>query len=210
MLVYTYGMGDSFYKPKRPRYKAPTALVFTTATAVDRGRVGSTLSKQAEAGRLVRVGQGIYARSDAEMPSWLDALLVAAKASEAVFSGATALHLHGLLRWVPPAVSISQTRGTARPTAPFVPVHVRWMEQSDLKTDTLPLQRDQFCLLVSSPGRAVAELFADRFGVGLAVCSRVVSDLAAAGELDTPEVLRHAERLRCLTEMRALLGSVCG
>lgn len=203
-------MGHSYYKPKRPRHVPPTGIVFTAATAVAGKREGSTLSKQAAKGQLVRVGQGIYCLADVMPPSWLDALVVAVKAPSAVLSGPTALHLQGLLRWAPPAVFVSQVRGTAPPKAPYVPVRVRWVDDDVLSTDTQRLERNDVWVRVANPGRAAAELFADRHAIGLAMSAGVITDLCAAGVLDLRETLRHAHRLHCATEMKALLGSVYG
>jgi hypothetical protein len=175
-----------------------------------RGRGGSTLSKQVRGGGLVRLGQGIYARSELVPPSWLDALVVAVKCSDVVLSGATALHLRGLLRWVPPAVFISQERGAAPPTAPYVPVRVRSVDRDVLQDDTQLKEYSGVWARTSSPGRAAAELFADRHAIGVAACVSVIVELCADGVLDSAEVLRHAQRLHCLTGMKTLLGVACG
>lgn len=184
--------------------------MFTAAAAVANGREGSTLSKQAAKGGLVRLGQGIYALPDVVPPSWLDALVVAVKAPNAVLSGPTALHLHGLLRWAPPAVFVSQGRGTAPPTAPYVPVRVRWVDLDVLSADTQQFERDDVLVRVANPGRAAAELFADRYAIGLAICASVITDLCAARVLDLVETMMHAQRLHCANEMKALLGAACG
>jgi predicted transcriptional regulator of viral defense system len=172
--------------------------------------MGSTLSKQAAQGTLVRLGQGIYSRSELVPPSWIDALVVAVKAPEAVFSGATALHLHGLLRWVPPAVFVSQERGAAPPTAPYVPVRVRWVDSDALKEDTKLSEFNDISVRTSNPGRAAAELLADRYAIGLAMCASVILELCGDKVLDIGEALKHAHRLRCATEMETLLGAACG
>jgi hypothetical protein len=202
-------MSRSHYRTKRPRYEPPREAVFTAGAAVARGRVGSTLSKQASQGKLVRLGQGIYARAELVPPSWVDALVVAVKAPEAVFSGATALHLRGLLRWVPPAVFVSQERGAAPPTAPYVPVRVRSVDGGSLKEDTKQSRCSGTWVRTSNPGRAAAELFADRHAIGLAMCASVIRELCDDGVLDVGEALRHAQRLRCAAELATLLGAAC-
>ena len=127
-----------------------------------------------------------------------------------VLSGATALHLRGLLRWVPPAVFISQERGAAPPTAPYVPVRVRSVDRDVLQGDTQLKEYSGVWARTSNPGRAAAELFADRHAIGVAACVSVIVELCADGVLDSAEVLKHARRLHCLTEMKALLGVACG
>ncbi len=203
-------MGHSYYQLKRQRYQPPREAVFTTGAAVGNGRAGSTLSKQVQQGKLVRLGQGIYARSELVPPSWVDALVVAVKAPEVVFSRATALHLRGLLRWVPPAVFVSQERGVAPPTAPYVPTRVRWVDSDLLRIDTKQDQFSDIWMRLSNPGRAAAELFADRHVIGVAMCTRLILELCEDGVLDVGEALTHAHRLRCAAELATLLGAASG
>jgi hypothetical protein len=84
------------------------------------------------------------------------------------------------------------------------------VDRDVLQDDTKLREYSAVWVRTSNPGRAAAELFADRYAIGVAACASVILELCADGVLDLAEVLKHARRLHCLTEMKALLGVACG
>ena len=145
----------------------------------------SLLNRLAEAGRLERVGNGVYALPHGENASiHRSIVLVAAAAPKGVVCLLTALAFHGIGTQSPPAVWVAIATHGFYPRAGSVPLEVVQMTPRLLDLGAEEHTLEGVAVRITSPVKTVVDCFRYR--------SRVGTDVAT-------EALREAMRERRFT-----------
>jgi predicted transcriptional regulator of viral defense system len=120
------------------------------------------LTRLTAAGKLERVGHGLYRLPEASISEHDSLQIVARKNAEAVFCLLTALQFHSLTSQLPRQVWIMMQRGSHAPRLDYPPIRMIQVSDKLLRTGVEVHQRGGVALKVYSVTRTVVDCFKHR------------------------------------------------
>lgn len=163
------------------------------------------LTRLAAAGRIERVGRGLY-RLTTSQPSEQETLtIVASKVPKAVFCLLTALQFHELTMQLPRAVWIAMPRGSHTPRITYPPLRMVQYSGQAYSSGIETHVRDQVELRVYGAAKTVADCFKHRNKIGLDVAIEALRDARAHKKATADEIWRFAKVCRVTNVMRPYL-----
>lgn len=179
--------------------------------AIDAPRV--VLTRLNAAGRLERVGRGLYRLPDAQVSEFESLGTVAAKVPQAVFCLLTALQFHELTTQLPRQVWIAMPRGSHPPRIDYPRIDYPPIKMVQFTGDAFSagveeVERDGVRLRVYGVAKTVADCFKHRNKIGLDVALEALKDASSRNKASVDEIWRYAEVCRVANVMRPYLESI--
>jgi predicted transcriptional regulator of viral defense system len=166
------------------------------------------LTRLTLAGKLERVGHGVYRLPQASISESDSLQIVARKTPSAVFCLTTALQFHGLTTQLPRQVWIAMQRGSHTPKFEYPPLQMIQVSQKLLHSDVEIHLRDGVKLNLYSVSRTVVDCFKHRSKVGLDVALEALRDALAQRKTSVDEIWRVASKCRAANVMRPYLEAI--
>lgn len=132
--------------------------VLTLAAAADAGLRKDQIYALVEAGRLERIGRGVFVDPNRVDPAWTSLAAASALKPEATLCLTSALVHHDLSDAIPPGTDIALPRGVRHP-AGFVRVNWHSFDPSTFELGRTPLEQDGLDLAVYSAERTIIDCF---------------------------------------------------
>lgn len=179
--------------------------------ASDLGAIGAprmVLTRLTAAGRLEKVGRGIYRLANAHGSENESLVTVATKVPQAVFCLLTALQLHELTTQLPRRIWIAMPRGSHTPRIAYPPIRMVQFTGEAYKAGIEELERDGIKLRVYETAKTVADCFKHRNKIGLDVALEALKEARARDKASTDDIWRFAKICRVANVMRPYLESV--
>lgn len=175
---------------------------------VHAGLTRSELSRMVAAGRLVRVGRGLYA-APGYQPGENQALVaVAQRAPKVVFCLLTALRFHDLTTQAPFQVWIAIGNKAHPPRLDYPPLRTVRYSTESLAAGVEEHKVDGTTIRVTSVAKTVADCFKFRNKVGLDVALEALRDARRDKKVLPDEIWRYASVNRVANVMRPYLEAV--
>lgn len=166
------------------------------------------LTRLTAAGRLERVGRGLY-RLPSQPGSEHEVLVaVATKVPQAVFCLLTALQFHELTTQLPRHVWIAMPRGSHAPRLEYPPIKMVQMTGAAHSEGIETFERDGVKMRVYCAAKTVADCFKHRNKVGLDVALEALKDLRAKRNASADDLWRYAKLVRMANVMRPYMEAV--
>ncbi len=166
------------------------------------------LTRLSAAGRLEKVGRGLYRLPDAQVSEFESFGSVATQVPQAVFCLLTALQFHELTTQLPRQLWIAMPRGSHRPRLDYPPVKMVQFTGDAYSSGIEEIIRDGVRLRVYSAAKTVADCFKHRNKIGLDVALEALKDARAQGKASIDDIWRFAKIDRVANVMRPYLESV--
>lgn len=166
------------------------------------------LTRLCNAGRIDRIGRGLY-RLPGNPASEHEALAtIAVKVPQAVFCLLTALQFHELTTQLPREVWIAMPRGSHTPRIDYPPVKMVQMAGDTYTVGVEEHERDGIKLHVYSAAKTVADCFKHRNRIGLDVALEALKDAWSSRKASADELWRYAKVCRVANVMRPYLETI--
>lgn len=174
--------------------------------AIDAPRV--VLTRLTAAGRLVRVGRGLYQLPDAQASELESLVTIATKVPQAVFCLLTALQFHDLTTQLPRKVWIAMPRGSHAPRLNYPPVKMVQFTGEAYAAGVEEVERDGVKLRVYGVAKTVADCFKHRNKIGLDVALDALKDARVRNKASGDDIWRFAKICRVTNVIRPYLESI--
>lgn len=173
------------------------------------GYADAVVSRMTRAGRLERVGRGLYRHADSPVTENHDIKAVLAQTQHAVVVLISALRFHGIGTQVPHEVWIQIPARARMPVITWPPIRVvrtrlaaaitQGVKMHDLGGIRVP---------VTTPARTVADCFKHRSQIGLEACLEALRDVLTKHRNIMPELTKHAQMNRVLRVMQPYMDGM--
>lgn len=174
--------------------------------AIDAPRV--VLTRLTAAGRLLRVGRGLYQLPDAQASELESLVTIATKVPQAVFCLLTALQFHDLTTQLPRQVWIAMPRGSHAPRFDYPPVKMVQFTGEAYTAGVEEVERDGVKLRVYGVAKTVADCFKHRSKIGLDVALEALKDARVRNKASGDDIWRFAKICRVTNVIRPYLESI--
>lgn len=174
--------------------------------AIDAPRV--VLTRLTAAGRLEKVGRGLYRLPHAHGSEHEGLLTVATKVPQAVFCLLTALQFHELTTQLPRQIWIAMPRGSHTPRIDYPPIKMVQFTGEAYTAGVEEVERDGVKLRVYSVAKTLADCFKHRNKIGLDVALEALKDARARSKASAEDIWRNAQFCRVANVMRPYLESI--
>jgi len=166
------------------------------------------LTRLTAAGRLEKVGRGLYRLPGAPGSEHESLAAVARRVPQAVFCLLTALQFHELTTQLPRQLWIAMPRGSHVPRIDYPPLKMVQMSQEVYTSGVEEHQRDGVTLRVTSVAKTVADCFKHRNKIGLDVALEALKDARDRSKTSVDDLWRYAKICRVANLMRPYLESI--
>jgi len=166
------------------------------------------LTRLAAAGRLEKVGRGLYRLSGTQGSQHESLATVARRVPQAVFCLFTALQFHELTTQLPRQVWIAMPRGSHAPRFGYPPVKMVQFTGEAYMAGVEEVERDGVRLRVYGVAKTVADCFKHRNKIGLDVALEALKDARTRNKASVDELWRFAKVCRVANVMRPYLESI--
>ena len=160
------------------------------------------------AGRLERVGRGLYRRVDASITEHETIALVCKQAPRAVVCLLSALQVHGLGTQSPRQVWMALDRKARKPKFSGLRVRVVRFSGPMMRYGVVERQIQGVPVRITSPARTVVDCFRYRRKLGLDVALEALRDALRSRRATVPEIIRAAEMCRARSIVQPYLESM--
>lgn len=166
------------------------------------------LGRLTRAGRLQKVGRGLYTIEAAPTLAQDGLLAIASRVPQAVFCLTTALQFHELTTQLPREVWFAMPRGSHLPRIDYPPIKMVQMSgdvyASGVETQVL----EGVTVRVFNVAKTVADCFKHRSKVGLDVAIEALKDARAKNKATVDELWQQAKVCRVDTLLRPYLEAI--
>lgn len=166
------------------------------------------LTRLTVAGRLEKVGRGLYRLPDAQGSEHESLAAVARRVPQAVFCLLTALQFHEITTQLPRQVWIAMPRGSHVPRIDYPPLKMVQMSDEVYTSGIEEHRRDGVTLRVTNVAKTVADCFKHRNKIGLDVALEALKDARARSKASVDDLWRYAKICRVANVMRPYLESI--
>ena len=166
------------------------------------------LSRMVAAGRLVRVGRGLYALPDYRGGEHEALLAVAKRAPGALFCLLTALRLHELTTQAPFEVWIAIGNKDHPPRLDYPPLRTVRLSGSSLAAGVETRRIDRTPVRVTNVAKTVADCFKFRNKIGLDVALEALREARRTRKATADDLWHYARINRVANVMRPYLEAV--
>jgi predicted transcriptional regulator of viral defense system len=166
------------------------------------------LSRMVDAGRLVRVGRGLYALPDYRGGEHEALMRVAKRAPDVLFCLLTALRLHELTTQAPFEVWVAIGNKSHPPRLDYPPLRTVRLSAASLAAGVETRPIDGTPIRITNVAKTVADCFKFRNKVGLDVALEALREARRVRKADADELWRYARINRVANVMRPYLAAV--
>ena len=166
------------------------------------------LTRLTAAGRLEKVGRGLYRIPDAQGSEHESLAAVARRVPQAVFCLLTALQFHELTTQLPRRVWIAMPRGSHVPRIDYPPLKMVQMSDEVYPSGVEEHRRDGVILRVTNVAKTVADCFKHRNKIGLDVALEALKDARSRNKASVDDLWHYAKICRVANVMRPYLESI--
>ena len=166
------------------------------------------LTRLTAAGRLEKVGRGLYRLPGTQGSEHESLAAVARRVPQAVFCLLTALQFHELTTQLPRQLWIAMPRGSHVPRIEYPPLKMVQMSQDVFTSGVEEHWHDGVMLRVTSVAKTVADCFKHRNKIGLDVALEALKDARARHKASVDDIWRYAKICRVANVMRPYLESI--
>lgn len=166
------------------------------------------LTRLTAAGRLEKVGRGLYRLPGTQGSEHESLAAVARRVPQAVFCLLTALQFHELTTQLPRQLWIAMPRGSHVPRIEYPPLKMVQVSQDVFTSGVEEHWHDGVMLRVTSVAKTVADCFKHRNKIGLDVALEALKDARARHKASVDDIWRYAKICRVANVMRPYLESI--
>lgn len=163
------------------------------------------LTRLTAAGRLDKVGRGLYRLPNHSGSEHEGMATIATKVPQAVFCLLTALQFHELTTQLPRQIWIAMPRGSHAPRVDYPPIKMVQMTGDAYSEGIETVERDGVTLRVYGAAKTVADCFKHRNKIGLDVALEALKEVRAKRKASADELWRYAKICRVANVMRPYL-----
>ena len=186
------------------RYAGPVRSRDLEAAGISRTQI----SRLVAAGRLQRIGHGLYTSPDYQGTEHSALVAVAKRAPQALFCLLTALSFHGLTTQSPSEVWIAIGNKEHPPRLDYPPLRTVRFSAASLRHGIEIKEVDGVALRVTNPAKTVTDCFKFRNKTGLDVALEALRDARREGKATADDLWRYATVNRVANVMRPYLEAV--
>ena len=168
----------------------------------------AVLGRLVAAGRLERIGRGLYRSPQAAVGPHHSLVEVTARVPRGVVNLLSALAFHELTDELPAAVWLAIPRGSQAPTVDTARLELTWTAPRFLTLGVTRHTLEGLEVPVTDPARTVADCFKYRSRVGLDVAIAALRDYLSTHRGGRDALWRMAEHCRVRTVIRPYLESL--
>ena len=172
------------------------------------GIPGTTLSRLARAGELIRITRGLYTLPDADITEHQSLIEVSKKIPKGIVCLLSALQFHELTTQLPFEVWMAIGEKDWKPRFSYPPVRLFRFSQATLIGGVENHHVDNYPIKVFSPAKTVADCFKYRNKVGLDVALEALQDCWKQKKATADELWHFAALCRVQKIMRPYMESV--
>ncbi len=174
------------------------------ALGVSRARIARLLGQ----GVIRRVGRGLYARADRDLPANYALARVAKRAPRGVICLLSALQFHGLTSQIPRDIWLAIGEKDWRPSFDEVRVRTVRFSQIALREGVEVHHVDGVCVRIFSPAKTVADCFKYRNKLGLDLAIEALRDCLQQRKCTVDDLWRYANVDRVAAVMRPYMEAL--
>lgn len=167
-----------------------------------------TLTRMTAAGKLTRVGRGLYRLPETPISEHDSLLVVARKMPDAVLCLLSALQFHGLTTQLPKQVWVTMPRGSHVPRLGHPTVRMIQVSDALLRAGVEIHKRNGVKLKVYGVTRTVVDCFKHRSKVGLDVALEALRDALSQKKTTMDKLWRMATACKVSNVMRPYLEAI--
>ncbi len=166
------------------------------------------LSRLTTAGRLLKVGRGMYALDETQALEQDGILAVARRVPQAIFCLSTALQFHELTTQLPREVWFAMPRGSHMPRIDYPPIKMVQMSGDVYASGVETYVLEGVTVRVFSVAKTVADCFKHRSKVGLDVALEALKDARTKNKVTVDELWQQAKVCRVAAILRPYLEAI--
>ena len=166
------------------------------------------LTRLAAAGRLEKVGRGLYRLSGTQGSQHESLATVARRVPQAVFCLFTALQFHELTTQLPRQVWIAMPRGSHVPRIDYPPLKMVQMSDEVYTSGVEEHRHDGVMMRITNVAKTVTDCFKHRNKIGLDVALEALKDARARNKASVDDLWHYAKICRVANVMRPYLESI--
>lgn len=169
------------------------------------GITRTQIARLVSAGKLQRIGRGLYAPADYQGTENSALVAVAKRAPNAVFCLLTALRFHEITTQSPFEVWIAIANKDHPPRLDYPPLRTVRYSEASLRSGVEVKKVEGVALRITSPAKTVADCFKFRNKIGLDVALDALRDVLRERKATVDDLWRCAEVNRVANVMRPYL-----
>jgi predicted transcriptional regulator of viral defense system len=173
-----------------------------------KGIARAQVLRWAEAGKLQRVGRGLYALPTTDLGEYEGVVQATKLVPVGIVCLLSALQIHEMTTQNPSEVWLGIPRKTRKPRVPWPPLHLVWWSGAALTTGVVETRLAGVVVRVTSPARTVADCFKHRSIAGLDVAIEALRDFRRARKGTIDELHEMASVCRVKRVMQPYLEAV--
>lgn len=168
----------------------------------------ATLSRLVHAGKLIKVGRGLYALPDYQQSEHQQLAEIAVRAPSGVFCLLTALNFHRLTTQSPHELWLAISNKARAPKVDYPPLRVVRFSGAALTEGIEEHAVDGVIVRVYSVAKTVADCFKYRNKIGLDVALEALRECRRERRATSDELWQYAKLCRVSNVMRPYLESI--
>ena len=168
------------------------------------------LQAAVKAGRVARVGRGLYRLPDSEVSEHHSLALAAKRAPQGVVCLLSALRFHGLTTQSPHEIWLALPKHSWQPQADGLPLRFCWFSGEALSEGIKTHLIEGVPVRVYSPAKTVADCFKYRGKIGLDVALEALRETWRERRCTMDELMRYARICRVANVIRPYLEALTG
>lgn len=205
MLTFHPMTKTNYLRPKQADETLSPPLpegVLRARTLVADGLSRQRIKELTEAGKLLRLGRGLYSLPDSPVTENHDLAQVAARVPHGVICLASALQFHGLTTASPWRIHLMLPRGARPPHIEHPPLSVVYASQTAYEAGIESHTIEGVAVKVTSVAKTIADCFKYRSTVGLDVALAALKQTLEERRTTRAEIRRYAQICRVENVMR--------
>ncbi len=182
--------------------------VFRASDADKLGIPRIVISRLFTAGKLERIGRGVYRLPDMSPSENEDLILVAKRVPQAVICLLSALQYHGLTTQLPRQIWITMPRGSHIPKLDYPPVRMIQASGEAYTTGIEVQEHDQVKIRIYNVAKTIADCFKHRNKIGIDVALEALKDARRHNRASIAEIWKYAKICRVSNVIRPYLEAL--
>ena len=186
----------------------PEGVLRASRLRKELGLSSSQITRLIASRKLIRLGRGLYSRSDSATTENHDIAQVAARAPHAVLCLASALQFHHLTTQNPWRVQLMLERGARAPSIEHPPLFLAYASGESFHTGIEQHQIEGVAVKVTSVAKTVADCFKYRNKIGLDVALEALKEALQEKKATRAEIRKFAQVCRVEKIMRPYIEAL--
>ena len=192
-----------------PTYKTGSAKgVLRSRELVENGLSRQRIKDLTEAGKLLRLGRGLYSLPDSPVTENHDLAQIAARVPQGVICLTSALQFHALTTASPWRVHLMLPRGARPPRIESPPLALTYASAASYQAGIEECRIEGIPVKVTSVAKTVADCFKYRSKIGLDVALEALKQALKEHRTTRAEIRRYAKVCRVENVMRPYIEAL--